>query len=171
MFQHTAARRRLADVRGSGKVSRGFQHTAARRRLAVAAAAIAAPPQFQHTAARRRLAGGLARWYCSNWFQHTAARRRLGAASVSPLPCTCFNTQPPEGGWIEQGRLKEEVPVSTHSRPKAAGCDWYKDNPKTYVSTHSRPKAAGGRIYEKANPGQSFNTQPPEGGWNCSLPR
>ncbi len=55
-------------------------------------------------------------------FQHTAARRRL-AVSV--------------------GKTPEEVQVSTHSRPKAAG------------TAHKR----------QAQLCQCFNTQPPEGGW------
>ena len=56
-------------------------------------------------------------------FQHTAARRRLATAT----PClytdtTCFNTQPPEGGWVsEANRPRTSSAVSTHSRPKAAG--------------------------------------------------
>ena len=33
----------------------------------------------------------------------------------------CFNTQPPEGGWSEYQKEQEEIKVSTHSRPKAAG--------------------------------------------------
>ena len=34
-------------------------------------------------------------------FQHTAARRRLGASKGSGIPSNfCFNTQPPEGGWL-----------------------------------------------------------------------
>ena len=80
----------------------------------------------------------------------------------------CFNTQPPEGGWADEGgavgvagfefqhtaarrRLVAlssgsvtEVWVSTHSRPKAAG--YGKPGRRGYhnkVSTHSRPKAAG----------------------------
>ena len=33
-------------------------------------------------------------------FQHTAARRRLGLLLVhNHFSSTCFNTQPPEGGW------------------------------------------------------------------------
>ena len=62
----------------------------------------------------------------------------------SSATLTCFNTQPPEGGWVNdtkpkfrmkkfqhtaaRRRLVSEVPnfigsvaVSTHSRPKAAG--------------------------------------------------
>ena len=34
-----------------------------------------------------------------------------------------FNTQPPEGGWVLQVAGQERrIVVSTHSRPKAAGC-------------------------------------------------
>ena len=55
-------------------------------------------------------------------FQHTAARRRLVLTFL-----------PPEGGSI----------VSTHSRPKAAGCVRDGGGQGGRVSTHSRPKAAG----------------------------
>ena len=55
---------------------------------------------FQHTAARRRLENVLISAGTDSGFQHTAARRRLGL--ISGQNCT-FN------------------PVSTHSRPKAAG--------------------------------------------------
>ena len=34
---------------------------------------------------------------------------------------TCFNTQPPEGGWLRDSGRLIVVDVSTHSRPKAAG--------------------------------------------------
>ena len=33
------------------------------------------------------------------------------------------------------------------------------------VSTHSRPKAAGGVVGAGFRAADSFNTQPPEGGW------
>ncbi len=48
-----------------------------------------------------------------------------GWAAWLCLSCkTCrFNTQPPEGGWGRGGcRPPFDVCVSTHSRPKAAGC-------------------------------------------------
>ena len=40
--------------------------------------------------------------------------------SDCPIPC-CFNTQPPEGGWLETQETFPDLLVSTHSRPKAAG--------------------------------------------------
>ena len=38
-----------------------------------------------------------------------------------------FNSQPPEGGWQLNGQIiQANLPVSTHSRPKAAGCAFTK---------------------------------------------
>ena len=55
--------------------------------------------------------------------------------------------------------------VSTHSRLKAAGGHPVSHSAKLKVSTHSRLKAAGcGVSFIRLNR-QSFNTQPPEGGW------
>ena len=34
---------------------------------------------------------------------------------------SCFNTQPPEGGWDSDLKRRLAALVSTHSRPKAAG--------------------------------------------------
>ena len=76
-----------------------------------------------------------------------------------------FNTQPPEGGWYRENSGNIHTSVSTHSRPKAAGFGAFWVQNHQAVSTHSRPKAAGrttmGGIYCPF----SFNTQPPEGGW------
>ena len=54
-----------------------FQHTAARRRLADRLTTVARGVVFQHTAARRRLVSSLIYPSCKGLFQHTAARRRL----------------------------------------------------------------------------------------------
>ena len=56
---------------------------------------------------------------------------------------SCFNTQPPEGGWGSRLQLPRQDRVSTHSRPKAAGSADLKHDACVIVSTHSRPKAAG----------------------------
>ena len=78
-------------------------------------------------------------------FQHTAARRRLARRSGRYHAYhSCFNTQPPEGGWKTNFDAALRYDVSTHSRPKAAG---------------------------RISPGRcrltiGFNTQPPEGGWS-----
>ena len=60
---------------------------------------------------------------------------------------TGFNTQPPEGGW-ERDLWKPIVPVP--------------------VSTHSRLKAAGRLVFFTSQHSHRFNTQPPEGGWRQS---
>ena len=101
---------------------------------------------------------------------------------------SCFNTQPPEGGWLQ--KLKSEfglvvsthsrpkaagklaaitfltLLVSTHSRPKAAGPTVTSRYHRKLVSTHSRPKAAGFCFNECRHVIKRFNTQPPEGGWD-----
>ena len=61
---------------------------------------------------------------------------------------SCFNSQPPEGGWLSAPYCLNPSRVSTHSRPKAAG--------------HERPRAPARRC--------SFNSQPPEGGWVTNKP-
>ena len=56
---------------------------------------------FQLTAARRRLDVQIHIFGHDEAFQLTAARRRL--ATCPPLPSvfvSCFNSQPPEGGWL-----------------------------------------------------------------------
>ena len=145
--------------------------------------------QFQHTAARRRLVPSISSSPLSAKFQHTAARRRLASKIFNLLIYkACFNTQPPEGGWINRPLYKPRFNVSTHSRPKAAG---YGKMIKAtslhlfqhtaarrrlavggqvyhviaHVSTHSRPKAAGRILYPTSYFIFCFNTQPPEGGW------
>ena len=79
---------------------------------------------------------------------------------------SCFNTQPPEGGWIHLYRSFRRRSVSTHSRPKAAGTCAYFVYESVKVSTHSRPKAAGVVTWMDWARLDCFNTQPPEGGWD-----
>ena len=60
----------------------------------------------------------------------------------------------------------EILMVSTHSRLKAAGCALSACSGQSEVSTHSRLKAAGCSYIKLLVRYQSFNTQPPEGGWD-----
>ena len=65
------------------------------------------------------------------------------AGGLTVIRCSCFNTQPPEGGCFAQAfNGIAAMAVSTHSRPKAAAC---------------------AKRQPCLRPG-SFNTQPPEGG-------
>ena len=103
---------------------------------------------FQHTAARRRLDSEQNHLFGDWRFQHTAARRRLGQLL---------------DGFCQNGD------VSTHSRPKAAGPVHYNVGDEIPVSTHSRPKAAGAHHLYIRRAFDSFNTQPPEGGWQAHM--
>ena len=144
-----------------------FQHTAARRRLAPTFAAVL-PAQCVSTHSRPKAAGANPEsrsdvsegfntqppeggWVChlilinkNEMFQHTAARRRLVY------------------GWFQD--MGKPI-VSTHSRPKAAGDKIRCSEFEIVVSTHSRPKAAGTPSRAHRLGKFSFNTQPPEGGW------
>ena len=80
-------------------------------------------------------------------FQLAAARRRL-EESNSDTKIACG--------------------VSTRSRPKAAGQHVAAGAIPARVSTRSRPKAAGAGVWMMRRLGLSFNSQPPEGGWQAA---
>ena len=122
-----------------------FQHTAARRRLLMGIWCITGCVGFNTQPPE---GGWFFNFYCSVnlfSFQHTAARRRLYQYVHQQLYAQRFNTQPPEGGCQINCQIKNNVLVSTHSRPKAAATT------TSIATTTSR-----------------FNTQPPEGG--CPFP-
>ena len=121
-------------------------------------------------------------------FQHTAARRRLAAIKeIDKKTCNvsthsrpkaagyrlmkirkakrCFNTQPPEGGWVLP-TARIAVNGSFNTQPPEGGWPTRRLHAQeTQVSTHSRPKAAGWHKPLISTVDNSFNTQPPEGGW------
>ena len=99
-------------------------------------------------------------------FQHTAARRRLVPLSVFAVLSLPVSTHSrPKAAGSPQNLMYDGYVVSTHSRPKAAGgLDGFQ-NRKFDVSTHSRPKAAGRQSLRRLPRFARFNTQPPEGGW------
>ena len=121
-----------------------FQHTAARRRLEVFINFMMFSFMVS-THSRPKAAGGYGVGIHPNNKVSTHSRPKAAGCSLSKSRSCffCFNTQPPEGGWV--------IPVErNHSR---------------HVSTHSRPKAAGTVFIEKGFFMKCFNTQPPEGGW------
>ena len=144
MFQLTAARRRLGGLFPAACLSHGFNSQPPEGGWQMVFAQIVRHPAFQLTAARRRLDVICALDESSNTFQLTAARRRLAERGGKARTQIRFNSQPPEGGWQDEDtelstcawfqltaarrRLEVfilyhtlEIPVSTHSRPKAAG--------------------------------------------------
>ena len=119
-------------------------------------------------------------------FQHTAARRRLHIMIVPRINIGRFNTQPPEGGCAATCLLCPIMPVSTHSRPKAADLATvnlrvlmmfqhtaarrrlpvpasFPDKPSAFQHTAARRRLAADR--QRLAVYRCFNTQPPEGGW------
>ena len=78
-----------------------------------------------------------------------------------------FNTQPPEGGWLDCCAVDAlGQSVSTHSRPKAAGRRGSGFAGGATVSTHSRPKAAGRNCLMISACGMvSTHSRPKAAGW------
>ena len=142
LFQHTAARRRLAYLRHDEGAYRVSTHS---RPKAADSATIA--------------------WSVTRRFQHTAARRRLQAWMWCKISYGCFNTQPPEGGCLKH-TVVCKLSCCFNTQPPEGG--WIRRlaaNPAHLVSTHSRPKAAD-QLRVHMGAAISFNTQPPEGGWS-----
>ena len=165
-----------------------FQHTAARRRLGRLPKRLLKSTKFQHTAARRRLVDvNLRSLIGEHSFNTQPPEGGWSSKLDTPQPTTVSTHSRPKAAGHFQFYLKNLFQVSTHSRPKAAGnghefhfyltgfqhtaarrrlvgygCDLFC---QLGVSTHSRPKAAGKRLANNLNDCVSFNTQPPEGGW------
>ena len=143
-FQHTAARRRLGRYPSGLRLPSGrFNTQPPEGGWGITAGRDTG--QLVSTHSRPKAAGArLNKYTGTKKFQHTAARRRLEVVYLFPShPTSCFNTQPPEGGWGQLGYARHGDIVSTHSRPKAAGRALPPHHPQQPVSTHSRPKAAG----------------------------
>ena len=166
MFQHTAARRRLVGNNANGRSENLFQHTAARRRLVLTSYPILLILKFQHTAARRRLGITVLVDMPPIDVSTHSRPKAAGAIRVRALwRVSCFNTQPPEGGWIQKRDVESTANnVSTHSRPKAAGLTAYgRIGAKSF---NTQPPEGGWLLRQKKTSGiYGFNTQPPEGGW------
>ena len=121
-----------------------FQLTAARRRLALPPNKPLRDKPFQLTAARRRLVKWSINTSRHHLFQLTAARRRLDKTSFSH---------------------PRRAAVSTHSRPKAAGCSNYRCPTQ---NLWLQLPAARRRLVSRNDVSfgvRCFNSQPPEGGW------
>ena len=143
-----------------------FQHTAARRRLASAARLRTRLRWFQHTAARRRLDQPV-HFHCLLRSVSTHSRPKAAGALrivIGMRLVVSTHSRPKAAGPSTKGVGLLSI-VSTHSRPKAAGTSLVGLPVATDVSTHSRPKAAGCGLCARQIGRRGFNTQPPEGGW------
>ena len=142
-FQHAAARRRLEST-GTGTASPVVVSTRSRPKAAGLASVARAAPIRVSTRSRPKAAGADGCCFAFHIkFQHAAARRRLDPIIKKEVNTNGFNTQPPEGGWIGHQNQCCRLPVSTRSRPKAAGQETTNEIIRLIVSTRSRPKAAG----------------------------
>ena len=171
VFQHTAARRRLAicppyknsyDVvsthsrpKAAGSPAqyrwcdrRGFNTQPPEGGWAPVASSFISTRMFQHTAARRRL-GVYDAVITGDYRVSTHSRPKAAGIDIciQRLVNTRFNTQPPEGGWSSD-KTSESSNPSFNTQPPEGG--W--------------PSAA-----TTSNRSKRFNTQPPEGGWKSIL--
>ena len=122
-----------------------FQHTAARRRLATMSLICQIHTWFQHTAARRRL-GPQNGCGCMTERFNTQPPEGGWLGCYAGQDCAFVSTHSrPKAAGINQHRQYPQRYVSTHSRPKAAGTECLHIIVMVAVSTHSRPKAAGKR--------------------------
>ena len=185
-FQLTAARRRLVyNVLGGagGGVSTHSRPKAAGYRDLPLLIERLVSTHSRPKAAGQKIAG-LNR---TSKFQLTAARRRLGPILFMWVVLRCFNSQPPEGGWPSSQPSAHSFRVSTHSRPKAAGCRYGRHAairgrfqltaarrrldkrpraPARRRGFNSQPPEGGWPVRTtRRNPWEGFNSQPPEGGW------
>ena len=190
MFQHTAARRRLAMKTYAIKENKRFQHTAARRRLVYDDSCQLSYLSVS-THSRPKAAGIVICDKNGDERVSTHSRPKAAGAPAKGRALTKvmgFNTQPPEGGWTiilqplaylcmfqhtaARRRLVSGIPkgaiqinVSTHSRPKAAGVAMANFLIPFEVSTHSRPKAAGmTTLPERILSGVSTHSRPKAAG-------
>ena len=101
MFQHTAARRRLAPVRRFRRADyRGFNTQPPEGGWFLGYPTLTVGHQFQHTAARRRLAKAqLVDLFAQAVSTHSRPKAAGDAVTVIRCVFKGFNTQPPEGGW------------------------------------------------------------------------
>ncbi len=127
-----------------------FQHTAARRRLAERRPVEASRTCFN----TQPLEGGWAVFVEKGFFMKCFNTQPLEGGWLYPNHAvsqeTCFNTQPLEGGWNRPMRPASPTARFQHTaarRRLAVQANEHCGN--AHVSTHSRSKAAGG-LHEDA---------------------
>ena len=83
---------------------------------------------------------------------------------------SCFNTQPPEGGWHSQHH-NAALHKGFNTQPPEGGWDC-RDSTSFYTRRFNTQPPEGGwiRCCRVRCVTRSFNTQPPEGGWCLQRP-
>ena len=121
-----------------------FQHTAARRRLAQSDARRIFPLRFNTQPPEGGWMGPIGAVINSFSFNTQPPEGGWSSALVGPYGLPGFNTQPPEGGWSFTYTLPMPSAKFQHTaaRRRLGGlCRAIQR--QRQVSTHSRPKAAG----------------------------
>ena len=99
-----------------------FQHTAARRRLAARRGTYARPDGFNTQPPEGGWSALFSEYSQLKGFNTQPPEGGWSLRAARPCVSYRFNTQPPEGGWARTYRPTAfAYGVSTHSRPKAAG--------------------------------------------------
>ena len=122
LFQHTAARRRLAELNVTCELIGDVSTHSRPKAAGILMMPWTLSPKSFNTqppeggwgwAKHYQLAAGVS--------THSRPKAAGSALKRSRRSFSGFNTQPPEGGWIIQVTTPFAKGVSTHSRPKAAG--------------------------------------------------
>ena len=110
--------------------------------------------KFQHTAARRRLERLSNARYQISRFNTQPPEGGWPKNQPHSASRDCFNTQPPEGGWpvFVICHISSKKFQHTAARRRLALMDFASGNDIS-VSTHSRPKAAGASLKSLAPSG------------------
>ena len=124
---------------------------------------------FQHTAARRRLEHRFGVQASERMFQHTAARRRLVPRHSLLGLMLCFNTQPPEGGWLFQFIPCGSLLLFQHTAARRRLAVFNAACMAATLFQHTAARRRLGNVQARRIARRSFNTQPPEGGWSCCI--
>ena len=122
-----------------------FQHTAARRRLAPNPCHTN-DPTWVSTHSRPKAAGHARESFTAAVVVSTHSRpKAAGICRFGGKFCRCsFNTQPPEGGWVQPFTRLSGATMFQHTAARRRLVLDEDGEPKgILVSTHSRPKAAG----------------------------
>ena len=102
-------------------------------------------------------------------FQHTAARRRLGGSKYRFDFGYCFNTQPPEGGWKVSVMCHPVLRVFQHTAARRRLAFPAPLPQACFLFQHTAARRRLGHCHNVCHRLCSFNTQPPEGGWDAGL--
>ena len=126
---------------------------------------------FQHTAARRRLVHNQ-NLLSLFWLVSTHSRPKaagIQARNRQPI-FPCFNTQPPEGGWVQVSTLTFRIWRFNTQPPEGGWLHKISKMGRLLVFQHTAARRRLGQQVHRKGSCHGFNTQPPEGGWATTMP-